>query len=728
MKWQTRILAALLTLGVSLSAFADAGTMQTIAAAATRNTDLSRQLLTMVYGDVVSNPLHPTGVSLVGKLFFVFNSVIATLAFVWFCAVTGRQLVRAGHRGAVFSAGHTMMAPITTLAGFISMIPTASGWSLAQLLFLWAASIMGVGSANILTDKIADLVLSGQSMIVQPVAPQTLSTARAIFEMNLCRAGINTELAQMYQRSGTGGTAMMAIRPMPQGFDIGNGSAFCGSARLPQGNDDTGQAGNFLFRVPVDVSGIRLAQQNALNQMQNQLADDADSFVNAITTLQNTDTGTIPDAESRIQAAASQYEDMLNQAARAQNPDNQLQSVMSEQLKSQGWLALGAWYQTLATANNKISDAVKMQPVVTGPSQLGEVGVKDFYTEVDTAYRAQRQNTTYTAPLGTLTSRDTRQTADTSTPGGVMSGIFATPTLQLTNRIATLGIGSASGSGGQINPLIQMKTIGDYTLGSTEAAFGLFVAARAAQGWVSGGNLWATSANAITGEGDAARGAMEALSPLVYAVLGFLFVAGFSLSIYLPMIPLIFWVSAATTWLVGVLVGTTAGGLWGATHIGTEEDKGSRSAYGYIFLIDVMTRPPLMVFGFVFAGLIIVAVGTLLNALFGPGIVSVQSASVTGIVSMVGFLMVYSRMCTTLVSRAFSLVVTMPDYVISWLGGREGINMLSGMSDSIGGMINQAGRGISQLPSRFIRGGSGGAHRGIPGNRPGPEPEEDGIK
>ncbi len=59
-----------------------------------------------------------------------------------------------------------------------------------------------------------------------------------------------------------------------------------------------------------------------------------------------------------------------------------------------------------------------------------------------------------------------------------------------------------------------------------------------------------------------------------------------------------------------------------AAHLGTSEDRGSRAAYGYIYLIDSMIRPPLMVFGFFFASVAIIAVGTILNSLFGAALVN----------------------------------------------------------------------------------------------------------
>lgn len=89
-------------------------------------------------------------------------------------------------------------------------------------------------------------------------------------------------------------------------------------------------------------------------------------------------------------------------------------------------------------------------------------------------------------------------------------------------------------------------------------------------------------------------------------------------------------------WIVSVLIGCAAGPLWAATHLGTSQDRGSRAAYGYIYLIDSMIRPLLMVFGF-FASVAIVAGGTILNALYAAALMNVQINSVTGVFSMAGF-------------------------------------------------------------------------------------------
>lgn len=698
MKWIRILYASVLAnLLWASSALADtAVSFDSIENAAKRSTDLSRQLLVMIFGDVVTNPLS-TNATMVGQLFFIFNGIVFVLAVIWFLLISLKHITKAGHTGKVFGSGATPMAVVTTVAGFLFLVPTVSGWSLAQLVFLWAVSVMGIGSANLMTDKIADLMKSGYSLVMQPVAPQTVSSARAIYEMNLCMYATNAELSGMYSQYGKSDTPLMAIKTTTEGFEISNGSASCGSARLPASSKNS--LTGWLFAPDVNTDAIESAQRNAMNQMQNTLNQNASSFVTALLNKQKNGGGTLPDAETAIQQAARTYEDSINAIVNAQGNGDELATAMTTELKRSGWLSLGAWYQTFATANQKVSDAVALKPVVSGQSSLGDIGVSDTLNNVITAYQAQIQNSPYTPPLGTqTTSKETAQTQDSSDPNAVFVGIFNSPGQRLTNKIAQLQIGQDNVNSLQMNPLLKMKAIGDVTLVTTESVFITFTAVSAAmKAYNEGVSGFIISVLSFKGS-TVAKYIVEGISPIMYFILISLFCVGFSLSLYLPMIPFIFWLAAAANWIVSVLVGATGGSLWAATHIGTEEEKGSRSAYGYIFLIDAQIRPMLMVLGFAFASLVTVAIGTLLNMLFGPVIANVQSNSITGIASIIGLLMIYARICTTTVSRVFALQVTMPDYVISWLGGREAASILGGMVESTKNMFAGFSHGLQRAP------------------------------
>lgn len=273
---------------------------------------------------------------------------------------------------------------------------------------------------------------------------------------------------------------------------------------------------------------------------------------------------------------------------------------------------------------------------------------------------------------------------------------------RFTNKIATRASGTGTDSS-QVNPLIKMKNIGDYTLVAAEGTLTAFTATRvlAAMGE---GSLIGKALNLTTGTVSGVNKGLDAISPAVYFLLLLLFTAGFTLSIYLPFIPFIYWMIGIGNWIVSVLVGCTAGPLWGATHLGTSQDRGSRAAYGYIYLIDTMIRPPLMVFGFFFASVAIIAVGTILHALFGAALVNVQATSLTGLFSLIGFLMIYARLCTALVSSMFALQAYLPDYVISFLGGRDAANTLGNMASSVRDIFAAGGQNIRRTPGVDAKG------------------------
>lgn len=679
---------------IALPAFADGVTFDTINSAATRSSDLSRQLLVMVFGDVVNNPLQPANVSFIGQLYGVFNGIIAGLAFIWFMGVTLRATVLTGNRGKVFGRGTTMMAPVSSLAGFMALVPTPSGWSISNLAFLWMASIMGVGSANLLVDKAADSVMDGQSMIMQPVAGETITAARGIFDMYLCKVALNTEQSQMHQY-GSSSTPPMTVQRTADGKEIRitNGSAICGSAKLPVVTDSSF---SFSFSVPVNSAPLENAQNTAFTTINSTLSNSAESFVNAWISYQDGTQSQLPDVESEIQQAARQYEDTINNATQATNNENTIRNELSSYLKQNGWISLGAWYQSFATANQKLSSVANQSPIVAGPSSIGEVGVGRLQEEIKTALLAQRKNSSYTPPLGSVNMPGNDNLDDIqSANDGILKVV---PIGQwLTSEIIQNVMSDGNDSSSQVNPLLKMKAIGDYTLVGAQMTFAAFSAAKAIVDWGNGTGLGKV-VNAVSGAGLVAKSVIGAIAPIVYFILFILLSVGFSLSIFLPFIPLIYWITACTSWVGSVLIGTTAGSLWAATHIGTEEDKGSRANYGYIFLIDAAIRPSLMVFGFFFASLVVVAIGTLLNILFIPALANVQADSITGLASMIGILMIYARLCTTLVSSAFSLQVYLPDYVIAWLGGREAAQMMKGAVESTRNMFAGFGGKAAHAP------------------------------
>ncbi|MCS1243601.1 DotA/TraY family protein, partial [Escherichia coli] len=679
MKILLRALCAGLAIS-SLPAMASV-TYQDIVSAATNPDDLSRQALVTIFGDVVTNPLSTSAPTLIGSMFGAFNSIIAVLAVVWFMFIGIRHVVRSGHQGQVFSTGRDVVGTLSVVAGFLMIVPTGNGWSLAQLIMLWGASIMGVGSANVMVQLAADNIANGYSMTVQPVQASTRTAARGIFEMELCKYAVNAGLNDFNQTAKSSTSLMTESAKTASGnytVTVSNGSGICGTASLSvEGNGTTEQSTIGKFFNPFsknEYSGVISAQRAAMDNMISDMDNAASEFVTTFLEKRNSGNGTLPDIETQIQRAADEYERAVQKSLPIDNGEQSRKEALKSYLTTYGWVTLGAWYQTFATANQRLAELADRAPAVTSMSSLGEVGDTDLFSAVMGAYKTQLQNSTYTPTIGTITTQDESNAANSTDPQSVVMKSIAPTILKWTNQAATEWSGTGTTSN-QVNPLIKMKNIGDYTLGTTEILWTGYTTVRVLA-TMGDNSIFGKAVNLFSGLSKGFVALLDAAAPPIYFLLFLLFCAGFSLSIYLPFIPFIFWMTGIGNWIVSVLIGCTAGPLWAATHLGTSEDRGSRAAYGYIYLIDSMIRPPLMVFGFFFASVAIIAVGTILNSLFGAALVNVQVKSLTGISSLAGFLLIYARMCTTSVAAIFALQAYLPDHVINFLGGRDGVNTL----------------------------------------------------
>ncbi|RNI57942.1 DotA/TraY family protein [Escherichia coli] len=698
-----KIIPRALSAGLALAAVPAQAfvTYQDIVSAATNPDDLSRQALVTIFGDVVTNPLTASSNTIIGNLFMVFNAIIAIMGIVWFLFIGIRHVVRTGHQGNVFNNGRDVVGMLSIVSGFMMIVPTASGWSLAQLVMLWGASIMGIGSANIMVQTAAENIAEGYSMTVQPVHVSTRTAARGILEMELCKHAMNAGLDD-FNRTARSSTPPMSESSRTENgrytVTVSNGSATCGSVSLSvKGNGSNKQSALAHFFNPfieTEYQGVLTAQRSAMDTMLRDLDSAAQEFVSAYRTRRDTGNGNLPDIESRIQKAANRYEETVQKALPTDNAETERREQLKSYLTTYGWVALGAWYQTFATANQRLAELADRAPTVSGVSSQGEAGDTEFLKEVKGAYQAQLQNSTYTPALGTLKSANEYNSAGSNDPqSAILSSI---PGVELTNNVATIFTKTGTTTD-QLNPLIKMKNIGDYTMGITESIWAGYTTVRVLS--TAGSNsIFGRLVNTVTGLPEAAKAFMEAAAPPLYFLLFLLFCAGFSLSIYLPFIPFIFWMTGIGNWIVSVLIGCAAGPLWAATHLGTSQDRGSRAAYGYIYLIDSMIRPLLMVFGFFFASVAIVAGGTILNALYAAALMNVQINSVTGVFSMAGFLMIYARACTTLVAGVFALQAYLPDHVINFLGGRDGVNMLGNMVSSVKDIIAGGNTNIRRTP------------------------------
>ncbi|VFR81248.1 IncI1 plasmid conjugative transfer integral membrane protein TraY [plant metagenome] len=704
------------------TAWAQGMSLGEISAAAKSTTDLSRQALIGIFGQVVNDPLASGagggGDTILARIFQIGNSALLTVALVIGGWMAFKKVTSAAHDGTVFEQGRGLVhAPIRMLIAISSLAPTANGWSISQLLMLWGASIMGVGTANLATRAATDALSNGQTMVVQPVMSSTVELARGLFQANLCMYAVNEGLDQSQSE---GGWVLPSHYVQPKDTAIGmvfqSSTYVCGGADVVSALDNAAPVKSTTgwFSADIDVSDIKKAHLDALRAMQNALYPSAKDFANKVVAKSTNSGVQLPNAEVAILSAAQRYEETVT--ARASTKNSQIAGLsahISDSLQKQGWWALGSWYQTFAQANTKINDAMSAKAKVFGESLIGDRAIDDVYQKVMVAYLAQQLQGAVNS--GSAESQtNAMQGASASEAEKIIGSVFSAPGQRAVLWFTKL----YEEENGQVNPLIGMKNTGDYLLGLSSSALASIVAIRVTVAMATK-SVAGKAVDLITGIGKGVDTGLDVLEPYLRTLVIAIFGIGIVLSVYLPMVPFVVWFGGVINWLVVVGEAIIAAPLWAMTHMNGEGDgMGHRSGHGYIFLLNVMVRPFLMVIGFFLAGAGIIAGGSFLNKTFGIGMANAQFDSMTGIMSMLGYLVLYCSLCVNLTHRSFNLILIVPDQVINWVGGHAASALGRDTND-------EAHRAINVLSQHLMPRYPG--HRGSKGN-PAKNLEGPGIK
>lgn len=725
-RWGSRA-AALGLFAISMAASAQSSvSMGDIQNAANRSGDKSMSLLEMVYGSVVHNPLAAGGGSggMIAQLFLVLNSCMLAVGAIWAMYHFGSAMIATGQDGEFM--GQKKSSPwfiIRLGVGFTGLVPIFGGYCGAQMVMLWG-TMLGVGIANLSLDAAVSVLNSGGSMIATPASPQATTLAKALFEANLCAQAANTAIANMPNDSGVSvdpAENFTAITTSNKVVLMNQRGLSCGGAEIDITQPPTLPSYDGMAVYSLDPGSIYSqmlsAHQSALSTLQSTLSSAAQAYVSSVNGQAQP-----ADPQNTINQAALQYQATISQAiSNSSNAISGLASVIQSNLQRDGWIMMGAWYQTFAQANSQVTTLANATAAAVPGTDLDNMPYPQLYRKVSATYAQQNQQDASTSTTQSLVSNLTTGTTD---PKNFLSKIF--PGQQIVQM--AINLNSGQGPAGSTNPLIGMKNLGDYILDAGWTALGAYAVWKGLEGASDSnvGKLIGVVGDVATGgmlgaAKGAAKGVLDALGPFVVIMCITLFFFGAMLSIYIPMLPFIIWFSGVLSWYAVVGESMVASPLWAMTHLdGEGEGMGQRPTHGYIFLLNVMFRPVFMEIGFVLAGAGIVVLGTLLNTMFGVAMQNAQYDSTTGLVSIIGFIVLYVGMCQTLCNSTFSLIHIVPDQVFSWVGGQMASRMPE-LEDRVNRLFG-TGVGHGGSNARGLGTSLGGGGPGTPGGPPATAP------
>ncbi|WP_131783152.1 type IVB secretion system protein DotA [Legionella gresilensis] len=248
--------------------------------------------------------------------------------------------------------------------------------------------------------------------------------------------------------------------------------------------------------------------------------------------------------------------------------------------------------------------------------------------------------------------------------------------------------------------------------------------------------------------------------PLLVAWLGTMLVIGFITAYYIPFLPYMIFTFGSIGWLMAVVEAMVAAPIvaLGVTHPEGEGPFG-KGEQAIMILMNVFLRPSMMIIGYIAAIALSYVSVWVINAGFNNVLSYLQNNQTTfsfsndidpnniikpdsnlgysgwaGVYAYFFSIIIYTTMYLTVVQKAFTLIVVLPDKVLRWIGGQaesagqetvqwtedtkgkvgEATKATTGAAQQIDKQLSgYAMKGISKLQKPSGGGGSGGASPGI---------------
>ena len=721
---------------------------------ATPSGDLSVAVFTAALGSFFTSPFTQVGspTTVVGTVFMMFNAGIFAIGMVWVTYGIGAGIIQTAHEGVVLGRRfNPLWMPIRMTMGIGGLAPIFSGYSLSQAVMMFLASL-GIGLCNFMWTGAVGIMNSGQPLISPAfMAPPTGGSsyeqaAQAIFIGRVCQdawnanqATVAATLAGQYGGAQPGDPRLQGLIPAPVptapndvvevtspaaagaalpakigvSFDGPQQPSMCGSVWVANDGQGSRQASSLVgFRVAsvnypqlgAQVQKAYVSNFPAFKQQGEALADD---WWNEYVSDSGNGNPSGTDAphwplfpQAKLAALAQDYASRV-QASVGSDGSSKTLAALDTQARQEmlryGWFGAGGWYATMSELQSSVAQAaqdVVLQVSMPTKTAMANSTTGQALSAIMNSYSTARRTVGHDGSLIT-------------TPTGNMS--LGQAIVSKVIDMASAGTpGTLAGSGAPlVDPIMSMKNLGDYLMTLGEAPV------------VSKIGLWAAEiGGALTGQVEVAAGA-QALRSAMDDKLGgviegatVLFFLGAFMSLYLPLIPFIHWWSGIVQYVTVVFEGLAAAPLWAFAHLDANgEGLGGRTERGYLFVVNVLFRPALMLIGFILAAGVMLLLGSVLAALFLPAMANMQGNSTTGVASVIGFVIIYGLLNLTLISSVFNLVSLLPDQVLGWIGHSGGVQLGKEVGDKVHGLV------VASM---------GGARRALPAKRS--ESDEKGGK
>lgn len=637
------------------------------------------QFLKPLFGDLVelgsgSNPLV--------TLIYEFNTGVLILAgiLVFYTLVAGT--LSTAHDGEMLGKRwSSMWVPIRTALGAAAIMPSiGGGYAVIQALVMWLA-LQGVSGANTLWSKYLENDPVADAFYVPPGATRQIRTTfEDMFLSTVCTVGFqegqNTlfKTATAIAQAANIGAVTAQINELDgeRGFAYGPMFAGCGAVEFyvatgtKDGSVDWGineapaSASALVDEAAIDAALVAVHRKH-LRTARNKLEEMAKQLIAGELTQEK--------YNEQMNKLIADYTDELKTTAKEQHDLSKKgrHAKLVEGMKKDGWAMAGMYYMAIIRAQDQITRAISETPTVSSGSvlakSLGDDGVV-----------ASMANSALDLYIGSSERQAWFQSAMDLVRAGKNSSLTTVEAIgddATANSMVMKLISYFVSSDGVLfqrefaqqgqNPIIMAKNLGEnMTLAAWSGLIGgtLILGLSTVEGSVFGigGSLGA--------------GFASALSLPLFALFSLLVVPGATLSTYVPMIPYILWLGVIVGWVILVIEAIIAAPIWAMAHMAPDGDGVvGRGGQGYMLILSLVLRPPLMVLGLVCSIVLMKPLGYFVNSTFIGAFGMNVNPSPLGISQLLAGCVIYTVVMVSIIHRVFTLIHVIPDKILRWIGG-----------------------------------------------------------
>ncbi len=607
-------------------------------------TDSSKDFLDALLGqgwaDWGQNLGGEAGQELMLEIFGAFNSVALAVISALFVWVSALAVTGTAHEGVSFGKKYSSLwMPVRFVGSMGALAPIFKGLSLFQIAVL-ACIGWSINLGNYVWELGTDyFVETGGQLSVQ--APDQSVPAYN----NLANGVIKSLTYQYYMKD-------------RRDMDIEPGGSWEYKSKFLGGGEYVFKFNGNLGSITIDCddadNSVCISKTNAVTTAIENLSETASKLVNPDVPGSDIDSSALSKASANIHK--KMLLDIQSYAANSDTFLHQKLQAFQDMADQYGWFMAGSSYWVISWINQEVRDAMysgieyhdksisddEMEGMTYGLSDWPATLVR-LNNYIATGYTDRKG-----VDFGVLQSVGVVDKVESKKSWlGSIAKFFSIREFinkHLPRDLLSFFIEKLATN----DPIRAISAGGDLLIGSS---------------WVIGG--------ALTGLHVAS---LDKLGPIVSFLLFSLFLPlmlyGITLAYYLPAIPFLKWISALAGWVILVVESLVAAPLWIAAHALPEGEgaAGQHGRRGYMLLLAILLRPPLMVAGFFCAIILINIMGRLLGKgfmLFFDSVAQTKTLGITGTISMIVILGITVIM---LANKFFSLIHYLPEHVTKWIG------------------------------------------------------------